>query len=100
MNFQRTFAIVVLIPFLLLTGYALYTVGFIGILDYHRHSPAGWQVFTDLVISLVLLLTFIVPDARRHGRNPWLWVIGTLVAGSIAPLVYLALYGRGKVGSE
>ncbi len=83
-------SIVILIPFLLLTAYAVMEVGLIGIPDYHRHSPAGWQVFTDLVIALVLLLVFLFRDARQSGRNPWPWVIGTLFTGSIAPLIYFA----------
>ena len=93
MDFQRTLAILILIPFLVLTAYSVYAVGIIGIFVYHLHSPAGWQVFTDLVISLLLLLTFMVPDAQRKGRNPWPWVVGTLLAGSISPLCYLAYYG-------
>lgn len=87
---RKTLSIILLVPFLALTVYALMTVGYIGIFDYHRHSPAGWQVFTDLVIALVLLLTWLIPEARRHGRNPWPWVVMTLFLGSIGPLLYLA----------
>lgn len=86
---RKNIALIMLIPFLGLTLYALLDVGYIGILDYHRHSSAGWQVFTDLVIALVLVLSFLIPDARANGRNPWPWVIGTLFTGSIAPLLYL-----------
>jgi hypothetical protein len=93
MNNQRVLAIALLLPFLALTAYAVLDVGVLGIFDYHRHSSAGWQVFVDLVIALLLLLTFLVPDARRKGVNPWPWVIGTLLTGSIAPLIYLALHG-------
>lgn len=88
---QRTIAIALLVPFLALTAYALYAVGYIGIFDYHRHSPAGWQVFADLVVALVLVLTWMIPDAKRAGRNPWPWVVATLLLGSIGPLLYLAL---------
>ena len=86
----KTLAIVLLIPFLILTAYALYAVGFVGIFDYQRHSPAGWQVFADLVISLILILTWLVPNAKAKGRNPWPWVVATLFLGVISPLVYLA----------
>ncbi|MBE1302220.1 MAG: hypothetical protein GJ680_20210 [Alteromonadaceae bacterium] len=86
---RKNIALIMLIPFLGLTLYALLDVGYIGILDYHRHSSAGWQVFTDLVIALVLVLSFLIPHARANGRNPWPWVIGTLFTGSIAPLLYL-----------
>ena len=90
---------ILLIPFLLLTAYALMEVGYLGIFDYHRHSPAGWQVFIDLVISLLLLLTFLIPHARDHGRNPWPWVLATLVVGVIAPLVYFATGRNSSEGS-
>ena len=90
MNFRRTLAVVLLVPFLALTGYALLDVGYIGIFDYHRHSSAGWQVFADLVVSLILVLTWLVPEARQAGRNPWPWVVATLFLGAISPLLYLA----------
>jgi len=91
---RRTLAIVLLIPFSLLTLYAVLEVGYIGIFDYHRHSPAGWQVFTDLVVALILVLSWLIVDARKSGRNPWPWVVATLFLGSIGPLLYLALPGK------
>jgi drug/metabolite transporter (DMT)-like permease len=91
---KRTLAIVILIPFLLLTAYAVAQVGYIGIFDYHRHSPAGWQVFADLVIALLLVLSWLVPEARKAGRNPWPWVVVTLFLGSIGPLLYLVSADR------
>ncbi len=86
---KRTLAVILLVPFTLLTLYALSQVGYVGIFDYHRHSPAGWQVFADLVIALVLVLSWMIPEARRAGRNPWPWVVTTLFLGSIGPLLYL-----------
>jgi len=86
---RRILGIALFVPFGLLTAYALAQVGYLGIFDYHRHSPAGWQVFADLVVALVLVLAWLVGDARRLGRNPWPWVVGTLVTDSIAPLLYL-----------
>ncbi len=90
MKNRRLLAIAILIPFTLLTVYAVAEVGYIGLLDYHRHSPAGWQVFTDLVVALILVLTWMIPEARRSGRNPWPWVVATLFLGSIGPLLYMA----------
>ena len=90
----RLLAIVLLIPFTLLTIYAVVEVGYFGIFDYHRHSPAGWQVITDLVIALVLVLTWLIPEAKRAGRNPWPWVAITLVAGSFGPLLYIVFGGK------
>ena len=86
---RRALAIVLLIPFLGLTLWALYEVGLVGILTTHG-TPGGAQVFVDLVISLLLLLTFLVPHARARGRNPWVWVFLTVCLGSIGPLLYFA----------
>jgi hypothetical protein len=90
----RTLAIIVLIPFTLLTVYAVAQVGYVGLFEYQLGSPAGWQVLADLVIALMLVLTYLVPEARKAGRNPWPWVVMTLFLGSIGPLLYLALGNR------
>lgn len=95
MHYRRPLAIAILIPFTLLTLYALREVGYVGIIEYHLHSPAGWQVITDLVIACVLVLTWLIPEARRNGTNPWPWVAITLVGGSLGPLLYLA-FTRGE----
>lgn len=89
----RTLSIALLIPFLALTLYAVLQVGYVGIFDYHRHSPAGWQVFADLVVALILVLAWLIPDAKAKGQSPWPWVVLTLFLGSIGPLSYLA-FGR------
>ena len=87
---QKDLSIALLIPFTLLTVYAVLEVGYIGIFDYQRHSPAGWQVFADLVVALLLVLTWLIPDALKNGRNPVPWVLLTLASGSFGPLLYLA----------
>ncbi len=94
MDTRRAIAIAILIPFTLLTVYAVMEVGYVGIFDYHRHSPAGWQVFTDLVIALVLVLLWLIPEAKRNGKSPWPWVVLTLVSGSFGPLLYLIFAGK------
>jgi len=87
---KKLFAIVLLIPFSLLTVYAVFKVGYIGVFDYQRHSPAGWQVFADLVIACLLCLSWLIPEAKRNGRNPIPFVIITVFLGSLGPLLYLA----------
>lgn len=88
---SRTLATLLLVPFSVLTIYTVSQVGYVGIFDYHRHSPAGWQVFADLVIALTLVLSWLIPDAKKRGRSPWLWVALTLTLGSIGPLLYLVM---------
>ncbi|MEM7276964.1 MAG: hypothetical protein AAF385_02470 [Pseudomonadota bacterium] len=93
---KRTLAIILLVPFSILSVYAVHKVGYIGIFDYHRHSPAGWQVFADLVVALILVLSWMIPDAKKRGRNPIPWVVITLFLGSIGPLLYLATNTRAE----
>jgi len=93
---RRTLAICILIPFTILSLYALIKVGYIGIFDYQRHSPAGWQVFADLVIACILVLTWLIPDAKRNGHNPWPFVIITIFLASFGPLLYLLYAGDDK----
>ncbi|NND66134.1 MAG: DUF2834 domain-containing protein [Halioglobus sp.] len=90
---KRTLAIVILIPFLALTLYSVAQDGYVGLFEYQMQSPAGWQVLVDLVIALLLVLSWLVPEARRQGKNPWPWVVATLFLGSISPLLYLAVHG-------
>lgn len=91
MNSTRTLALVILLPFALLSGYAIAQVGYLGILTYHVPSPAGWQVFTDLVIAIVLICLWMIRDARSTGRNPWPYVVASLFLGSFGVLFYLLL---------
>ena len=86
---RRALSIVVLVPFLGLSLWALYEVGLVGILTTHG-APGAAQVLADLVISLLLLLTFLVPHARERGRNARVWVFLTVCLGSIGPLLYFA----------
>jgi len=94
---RRSIAIVIIIPFTLLSVYAVYKVGYIGIFDYHLHSPAGWQVFVDLVIACALLLLWLIPEAKARGINPWPFVLITVFLGSFGPLAYLFMHGAKPV---
>ena len=87
---KRTLAIILLIPFSALTAYAVFKVGYIGLFDYQRHSPAGWQVFADLVIACLLCLSWLIPEAKSRGRNPIPFVVITLFLGALGPLLYIA----------
>ena len=92
---RKTISIILLVPFLALTAYAVMDVGYIGIIDFQMQGPAGWQVLVDLVIACILVLTWLIPDAKKAGRNPWPWVAMTVFLGSVGPLVYLAT-SKGK----
>ena len=88
---RQHLAIFLLIPFTILTIYAIDQVGYIGIFDYQRYSPAGWQVLIDLIIVCGLSLLWMFSDAKHSGRNPWPYAVTTVFLGSIGPLLYLAL---------
>jgi len=88
-NHTRLLAIALLVPFGLISAYAVYRVGYTGILAHALDGPAGWQLAADLVVALVLVLAWLIPTARQEGRSPWPWVAVTLFLGSFGPLLYL-----------
>lgn len=86
---HRVLLVLVLILFGSLTGAALWTHGYWGIIEPHFQTFGAGQVFADLVIALGLVMVWMWRDARRIGRNPWPWLVATLLLGSFSPLVYL-----------
>ena len=100
MNYRRPLAIAILVPFTVLTLYAVRDAGYTGIFAYQLGSPAGLQVLLDLVIACLLILTWMVPEARRNGSNPWPWVALTLALGSFGPLLYLVFAARQDGGQD
>jgi len=88
---QRTVLTMILLAFSILSGIALWQHGYWGIVAPHFQSTGGAQVFVDLVIALALVMTWLWRDARRNGRNPWPWLVFTLVMGSFGPLLYLLM---------
>ena len=86
---QRGLIVVVLVLFGALSAMALWHHGYWGIVEPHFQSWGAGQVFADLVIALTLAMVWMWRDARRIGRNPWPWLVATLLLGSFSPLVYL-----------
>lgn len=91
MTSLKVFAIAILIPFSLLSAYAVSQVGYVGIVAYHLPSPAGWQVIADLVIAIVVISLWMIRDARQSGRNVWPYLALSLFLGSFGVLFYLLL---------
>lgn len=89
---KRIVLTIVLIAFLALTASAVWQHGYLGIFTSQFETLAGMQVRVDLVIAVSLFLVWMWQDAKAAGRNPWPWLLLTLVSGSIGPLVYLLLY--------
>ena len=75
--------------FAILTAAAVWQHGVTGIFAAAVRDLAALQIFVDLVIALVLVMAWIWADAKRHGGNPWPWLVATVFTGSFGPLVYL-----------
>ncbi|MGN6151716.1 MAG: hypothetical protein ACTHOH_06845 [Lysobacteraceae bacterium] len=86
---RRALLLIVLALFGALTVAALVQTGYRGIIEPHFKSFGAGQVFADLVIALTLVMMWIWRDARSRGRNPWPWLVATVLLGSFGPLVYL-----------
>ncbi len=92
MNLSRPVLLAILLPFSILSAYALKEVGYLGLITGNLH-PAGLQVLTDLVIALSLVMVWMVGDARSRGITVWPYLVATLTLGSFGPLAYLLLRG-------
>ena len=86
----RILSIVLLIPFTALTAWAVSEYGAIGIFTHALETSAVTQVLVDVAIAMILILCWLIPDAKAQGRNPWPWVLITLTTASFGPLLYLA----------
>ena len=86
---QRILISITLILFGALTAAALWYHGYWGIIATHFQSFGAAQEFVDLVIALVLVMIWMWRDAKATDRNPWPWMVATLVLGSFGPLIYL-----------
>lgn len=85
----RMVALITLVLFGILTAVALWVDGLVGIFRSITHSWGSLQIFVDLVIALTFIMVWMYRDAKAQGRNPWLWILGTLAVGAFSPLVYL-----------
>ncbi len=94
MNIKRAVLWLVFLLFGALTVAAVMQHGPDGILRYQLANLAGLQVLVDLAIALGLFLVWMWPNARSTGRNPWLWLVVTLIIGSFGPILYLLLDRR------
>lgn len=96
MNFLtlRSGAILTLIAFGALTVFAVIADGPGGFPDAITHSLTWFQIWVDLVIAMIFWCAWVVQDGLSSGRNPWPWVIGALIFGALAPLIYMIAFQR------
>ena len=90
MLLPRPLVLLILLPFAAYSTYAIAQVGYLAIFTSHFHT-AGFQVLADLVIACLLAMVWMWRDAAASGRNVWPFLLLTLGAGSIGPLLYLLL---------
>jgi hypothetical protein len=88
---MRVFLIIILAFHSCLSLYATYTKGFMGAFPPFEDIWT-YQIFSDLLVSIVLLWLFLYYEAKKNNRPLWkvyLCAIGIFFSGSIAPLIYL-----------
>lgn len=89
MNLKVLPILLALLGFAVLTGYALYDVGILGIFGAATANSGAVQVFVDLVIVCFLACVWMFIDGRKRSLNPWPYIVVTVLAGAFGPLLYL-----------
>lgn len=89
MTLKRFILWFLFINFLCFSTWVMWHAGYIGIWQAGFESPASLQILLDLIICCLLVSAWIIKDAKARGANPYPWIIGTVMTGSIAPLGYL-----------
>ena len=87
----RTAAWIALAVFGAFSAWVVWEVGYFAIWESLLTGPAAWQAGFDLVLFGLLAMVWMVHDAKRTGRTVWPYLPLTLAAGSVGPLLYLAL---------
>lgn len=82
-------ALFTLVTFGAFTVYCGVTEGPVGFVSLALSHEWGMQMFLDVGISLAIASLWIVPDAKKHGINPWPYLGACLALGSIAALGYV-----------
>jgi hypothetical protein len=86
----RTFSLfTVFAAFTIYTAMVVMNHGYTGFIELALAGGWGAQMFIDLVIALLLFMTWMLPDARERGIPSAPYAILILGAGSIGALAYL-----------
>ena len=93
----RSILIATFILFGIFTAFALWNEGITSVPSSIMHSYNSIQIYVALVIAAMLINVWMWRDAKAHGRNPWVWVIATLIVGSFSPLLYLITRKPSKI---
>ena len=69
--------------------YVMWDFGYLGIWRAGFGNAATLQILLDLVITCLLISSWMIADARAKGLKAWPFVGITVAAGSFGPLLYL-----------
>ncbi len=86
---KKALLYLLLLVFGVFSTYVLYVHGYIGLWKTGFINLGTMQILADLVIASTLIMFWMVADAPKHGMSAAPYVVLTLVAGSIGPLLYL-----------
>jgi hypothetical protein len=89
MKLRTFFLFAVFAAFTLYTAIVVMEHGYTGFIELALSGGWGAQVFIDLVIALLLFMSWMLPDARERGIPAAPYAILILGAGSIGALAYL-----------
>jgi hypothetical protein len=89
MKLRTFFLFAVFSAFTLYTAIVVMEHGYTGFIELALSGGWGAQVFIDLVIALLLFMSWMLPDARERGIPAAPYAILILGAGSIGALAYL-----------
>ena len=87
-----------LVDFVLLSTWATWKVGYLGIFAAALNGPGEMQIFADLCIALLFASGWLKRDAERRGINPWTWIVAIVPMGSLSIVGYLAAREAGVIG--
>ena len=89
MGWFRIVLALVLVDFLGLTGWVVYQHGYLGFFELVNANWATRLLMADLVISLALIATWMVRDAREREIRWAPYLVVTALFGAAGPLLYL-----------
>lgn len=94
MNLKRIVPAFLLLDFSVLTAVEIVRHGYTGYLRLAFSDLSAGIILADLAIALLLVLAWMIQDARARKVTVWPYVVLTMVLGSVGPLAYLVLRPR------
>ena len=91
MNLSKIVPAALLVGFSALTAEVVIAEGYTGWIQIALSNRSAGLLLVDLTISLLLVLTWMIRDARERNATVWPFALLTLALGSVGPLAYLVL---------